>query len=359
MFLLKRKRADACPDIFVCYSGDMKKTVFGAVVVFAGIMSGSIFYPDLSQFVRSEWNALQAAVGQIDLRQLRLWQGQGGFSHALAQGAEETDVRLIQTSLATDPAIYPEGLITGYWGQATTRALVRFQDEYQLTATGVFDSGTRALLNQIFYHQLCPVGDVSQPDLSRMHVTRAAALPEVYIPSDLVALSGRVATQGIMCVQGATADALAALFTAAEAAAIPLRVCSGYRGPDIQGYLNDEWFALEGTRSLNEVAQPYHSEHQTGTAVDISGRSTGYRCADDSFGPSMEYAWLAEHAWRYGFNLSYPQSHRDGGAVEYNYEPWHWRYVGTTLAEELHARAISYSEYLGTDNADSGERIEF
>lgn len=197
---------------------------------------------------------LTAAVGQIDLSALRLWQSRGGFSQTLARGGLGTDVRLIQTSLATDPTIYPEGVVSGYFGQLTQNALLRFQDQYYLALTGMFDVATRETLNQIFFHELCPVGDATQPDLSLMLVTRTNGLPSSYIPRNLVDISRQVSTQGIMCTQEQTARALEDLYSAARAEGVTLRICSGYRGPDIQEYVARQWFALEGSSSVNMVS---------------------------------------------------------------------------------------------------------
>lgn len=50
---------------------------------------------------------------------------------------ENDDVRRVQRILAKDPAIYPEGLITGYFGPATERAVQKFQEK-----NGIVSSGT-------------------------------------------------------------------------------------------------------------------------------------------------------------------------------------------------------------------------
>ncbi|PJC82708.1 hypothetical protein CO006_02150, partial [Candidatus Roizmanbacteria bacterium CG_4_8_14_3_um_filter_35_14] len=38
-----------------------------------------------------------------------------------------------------------------------------------------------------------------------------------------------------------------------------------------------------------------------------------------------------ENAYKYGFILSYPKQN-----TYYQFEPWHWRFVGMTLATKLH-----------------------
>jgi D-alanyl-D-alanine carboxypeptidase len=50
-----------------------------------------------------------------------------------------------------------------------------------------------------------------------------------------------------------------------------------------------------------------------------------------SFDTTDAFLWLTKHAYRYGFVLSYPKDN-----TYYMYEPWHWRFVGTELADDLH-----------------------
>lgn len=54
----------------------------------------------------------------------------------LKQGLEGDDVANLQIFLARDREIYPEGLVTGYFGPATERALKRFQSKYGIVAGG-------------------------------------------------------------------------------------------------------------------------------------------------------------------------------------------------------------------------------
>jgi len=51
------------------------------------------------------------------------------------------------------------------------------------------------------------------------------------------------------------------------------------------------------------------------------------------FGTSTAYQWLLDNAYKSGFILSYP-SHN----IYYQFEPWHWRFVGVALATMLHAK---------------------
>jgi peptidoglycan hydrolase-like protein with peptidoglycan-binding domain len=71
------------------------------------------------------------------------------FIQNLALGSQGDEVKALQALLASDTNIYPEGLITGYFGKATERAIRRFQKEHSLEQAGHVGPKTRALLNQL------------------------------------------------------------------------------------------------------------------------------------------------------------------------------------------------------------------
>ena len=59
------------------------------------------------------------------------------FTRTLNRGASGSDVRELQLFLKSLPGIYPEGLLTSFYGPLTEKAVKRFQAEY-----GIADSGT-------------------------------------------------------------------------------------------------------------------------------------------------------------------------------------------------------------------------
>lgn len=61
-------------------------------------------------------------------------------------GYQGEDVRVVQQYLATDKAIYPEGLATGYYGNLTKKALEKFQAKNGIRVSGEFDDDTREKL---------------------------------------------------------------------------------------------------------------------------------------------------------------------------------------------------------------------
>lgn len=68
------------------------------------------------------------------------------FSVTLRKGVSSADVSTLQTMLKTSPAIYPSGLVTGYYGSITETAVKKLQEKYGLPQTGIVDSATQAVL---------------------------------------------------------------------------------------------------------------------------------------------------------------------------------------------------------------------
>ncbi len=69
------------------------------------------------------------------------------ITSSLRVGSRNTDVTELQTFLASDTTLYPQGLITGYFGSMTKAAVIRFQGRNGLTADGIVGPRTRAMIN--------------------------------------------------------------------------------------------------------------------------------------------------------------------------------------------------------------------
>ena len=112
-------------------------------------------------------------------------------------------------------------------------------------------------------------------------------------------------------------------------------VASGYRSYTQQQQYYQNYVRTSGETEANKFsAKPGYSEHQTGLAVDISLASR--ECyLEICFGETAAGKWLRDNAHLYGFIVRYPQ---DKTAITgYQYEPWHFRYVGIPLANALHS----------------------
>lgn len=71
----------------------------------------------------------------------------GQLTSQLGPGSRGADVTALQTFLATNPSIYPEGIVSGYYGSLTAAAVTNFQIEYGLPAVGRVGPLTLAKLN--------------------------------------------------------------------------------------------------------------------------------------------------------------------------------------------------------------------
>ncbi len=117
---------------------------------------------------------------------------------------------------------------------------------------------------------------------------------------------------------------------------------SAYRSHDTQKVIYDsEVKGFGQVQADRESARPGHSEHQTGWAADLAGPDK--KCEIKlCFADTDEGKWLATNAHKYGFIIRYPGGKES--ITGYQYEPWHLRYVGTALAEEMHGTGIQTLE---------------
>jgi len=121
-------------------------------------------------------------------------------------------------------------------------------------------------------------------------------------------------------------------------------VVSGYRSYQEQDALFRFYVQQMGeARASRFSAQPGHSEHQMGTALDLGSPENGYQL-EESFGLTRAGVWMQQHAAGFGFVLSYPQGRED--VTGYAYEPWHYRYVGMDVAQKVVASGLTLTEYL-------------
>lgn len=122
---------------------------------------------------------------------------------------------------------------------------------------------------------------------------------------------------------------------------------SGYRSYKRQVTIYNNNVATKGQAYTDRVsAKPGTSEHQTGLAIDVSGPGIGYGL-EQSFGATAEGKWLAKHAAEYGFVIRYKKG--ADAITGYTWEPWHIRYIGKELAEDVKAKNLTLEEYFDED----------
>lgn len=129
-------------------------------------------------------------------------------------------------------------------------------------------------------------------------------------------------------------------------------ICSGYRSLRKQESLFEESIEENMRKGLSyedayyktktRQAVPGASEHHTGLAVDIVGKS--HQSLNASQANTKEAKWLAEHCMEYGFILRYPKDKTD--ITGRDYESWHFRYVGKEAANYIMKNNLTLEEYI-------------
>jgi D-alanyl-D-alanine carboxypeptidase len=156
--------------------------------------------------------------------------------------------------------------------------------------------------------------------------------PMEFEPADLVSVP--VAHTWEPLLRKEASDAVVALFAAARAeAGLSLASNSAYRSYAAQQnvYVGDDEL----------TARPGFSEHQTGLSIDI-GAESGTCSIEVCFADLPEGQWLRDNAHRFGFILRYPADKQ--AVTGYQFEPWHFRYVGVDLAAEMRETGVTTLE---------------
>ena len=102
-----------------------------------------------------------------------------------------------------------------------------------------------------------------------------------------------------------------------------------------QNYVAQDGIAAADTYS----ARPGYSEHQSGLVVDIDNGKVPYT----SFETTKEYTWMVDHAYQFGFILRYPKG--TDAITGYQFEAWHYRYVGKEIALKIKNTHLTFDEY--------------
>ncbi|MEH7156534.1 M15 family metallopeptidase [Neobacillus drentensis] len=178
-------------------------------------------------------------------------------------------------------------------------------------------------------------------------VNKSNRLPNNYQPRDLIYPDIPFTFQQKMEKRQMRSEAGAAierLFAGAKQQGVNLLGVSAYRSHASQTALFNYYVKQDGyEEAITYSAVPGTSEHETGLAIDVTG-GDGKCAAEDCFEGTKEAVWLQNHAAEYGFIIRYPKG--KDAITGYQYEPWHLRYVGKTIAKEIMDRGITLEEYV-------------
>lgn len=194
-----------------------------------------------------------------------------------------------------------------------------------------------------------PTYDLDNPGSFTVVVNKHRPLNPLDFEAGDMVVPGVVGNPNGRLMRAEAASALERMGTDASAAGIYLTILSGYRSYATQEQTYNNFVARDGQERANQYsAKPGHSEHQTGLAVDLDDASgcALYTC----FADTAAGQWLAANAWQYGFVLRYPLGSE--GITGYEFEPWHYRYVGTEVAAAMHNKGVAtLEEFFGLEPA--------
>ncbi|NHC40750.1 M15 family metallopeptidase [Bacillus sp. MM2020_1] len=180
-------------------------------------------------------------------------------------------------------------------------------------------------------------------------VNKQNKLPPSYQPSDLIypdipfTFKQKTEKRQMRAQAGA---AIEKLFAGAKRQGVILLGVSAYRSHAAQTALFNYYVDLDGYEAASAYsAAPGTSEHETGLAIDVTG-GDGTCAAEDCFEGTKEATWLQNHAAEYGFIIRYPKG--KDSITGYQYEPWHLRFVGKDIAQNIMSSGITLEEYLNT-----------
>lgn len=172
-------------------------------------------------------------------------------------------------------------------------------------------------------------------------VNKDNPLSKNYIPKNLV-LANSQYKENIL-VNKKVFYAFKKMKSAAKKYGYDFDIMSGYRNYSYQENIYNKSLEEKGyVYTFRSIAKPGTSEHQTGLAIDICFYRNNHCYIEHELENAPELTWLINNSYQFGFILRYPQNKED--ITGYNYEPWHYRYVGS-LAKYLTKNKLTIEEY--------------
>ena len=179
-------------------------------------------------------------------------------------------------------------------------------------------------------------------DTNTILVNKYNYLTEDYVPENLQTVDKKYSSKTLQLVDYAK-EAFEELSEAASKENYTVLAMSSYRSYQYQYNLYNRYVNTDGIEAADTYsARPGYSEHQTGLAVDVYNGKEDFT----NFEKTKEYNWMQDNAYKFGFILRFPKDK----VLEtgYQYESWHYRYVGKEIAKYIHDNNLCFEEYYAT-----------
>ncbi len=173
-------------------------------------------------------------------------------------------------------------------------------------------------------------------------VNRDNKLNKSYVPYDLVNSNSKYKDN--ILVNRQVKKMFELMKKEALALGYVIDIMSGYRDYDYQEIIYNKLVSDKGLNyAFRHIAPAGASEHQTGLAIDICVYRENNCYIEHEIENFEEIKWLHNNAHQFGFILRYPCDAED--KTGYNYEPWHFRYVGNA-ANYIFYNSLTLEEYV-------------
>ena len=185
--------------------------------------------------------------------------------------------------------------------------------------------------------------DTKKTDISKgnlMLTNKFYSLDNTYNSDNMITVSNQYSYGENQMLTSDTYNAFLKMFNDAKEEGLTLIINSSFRSYEEQEEIYNEYKNSRGEEYADTIAaHPGFSEHQTGMAIDI--QTYGSRAS--TFEEFDEFKWLQENAYKYGFIMRYPKDKEY--ITGYEYESWHYRYVGVEVATYIQENNITFDEY--------------
>lgn len=215
----------------------------------------------------------------------------------------------------------------------------RYQDYHKLNSNlSVSDVVTRVNLNLDLPYYI-NTKEAKYLNTFYTLVNKYNYLRDDFVPNNLVEMTTPYSKEGIYLVEEAR-DNFYKLVDKAKEEGLTIRAISAYRGYTYQKRLYDKYVEADGVNKADTYsARPGFSDHQTGLAIDVDNTISSF----ENFTNTKEYQWMLDNSYKYGFILRYPSGKES--ITTYQFESWHYRYVGLKLAKKIKASNLTFDEY--------------
>ena len=197
----------------------------------------------------------------------------------------------------------------------------------------------------LFYTKDCNIKKnniniVKNPNDYKVLVNKYNKLDSDYVPNDLKIIPLEYSNED-KYLRKEAANNFINLSRDASILNYKIIITSAYRSYEYQNKLYSDYIEKYDEEYASSCcAQAGFSEHQTGLAIDVIGSNNDYHKFDES----IEFEWMIQNAYKYGFILRYPKGKES--ITGFKYEPWHFRYVGIDVAKTIYEKNITLEEYV-------------